>query len=442
MGNEYVPANFFDLYTDLMNRTREKTGTSATYTLAKRYVNIALQDMHIGYAEKFPWAERSAILVTQPEYTTGTITVSKGSTSLFGAACDWTGNNDFGVANMRVGGKITINGGTDVYEIATVGSAVTATTTSAFVEDDVTTGTYKYFEDEYALASDFLRPVDYQQFSDGMEINLIGRTEFRRRYPRNYITGRPYVATIIDKAPTSGVTPNRKLRLHRPCDKAYSIPYTYITANLVLSGSAAGTITFTANPSGSDTLTLNGTTWTFVASGATGAQTNIGNTTVDTIDDLVSDLNESTDSNVRVATYLRDGNALRVEYDTPGAEGEGYTLAASTATVSASALALGTPKPQFTADEDEPLVPLRYRHAIVFHALYHYYRDRKDDVRSQEAKAEYTDLMLRIAGDTEIGQSRPQIRPRSAIYKRRAAAPWGGGRAKYDINNRFDRFEN
>jgi hypothetical protein len=427
-----APENFYDLYTDLLNRTREKTGVSATDTLAKRYINIALQDMHLGFAEKFPWAERKAILVTQPTYTTGTVTVTKGGTAVIGSGTAWATANDLQVNNMRVGGKIIFGNGTDVYEISLASSDTLAVMTSKFISDSISAGTYTYFEDEYALASDFLRPVDYQQFSDGMEINLIGRTEFRRRYPRNYITGRPYVGTIIDKAPaTGGIAPNRRLRLHRPSDTAYSIPYTYITSNLVVSGSAAGDITFTANPSASDTITLNGTTWTFVASGATGAQTNIGSTTVATLDDLAADLNASTDSNVRVATYSRSGNVLDIAYDTPGTEGEGYTLAASAATTSSTVLQLGSTKEQFTADEDEPIVPLRYRHAIVLHALYHYYRDRKDDVRSQEAKAEYTDIMIRIAGDTEIGQSRPQIRPRSAHYARRARSPWGGGGGRY-----------
>lgn len=91
-------------------------------------------------------------------------------------------------------------------------------------------------------------------------------------------------------------------------------------------------------------------------------------------------------------------------------------------------MVIGTPKMALTGDLDEPIVPIRYRHAILFHALYNYYRDRKDDARSQEAKAEYTDIMLRIASDTEIGQNVPQIRPRVGPYVRNARSPWGGGR--------------
>jgi hypothetical protein len=84
-------------------------------------------------------------------------------------------------------------------------------------------------------------------------------------------------------------------------------------------------------------------------------------------------------------------------------------------------------------------VPLRARHAIVYHALYHHYRDLKDDTRSQEAKAEYTDIITRLVGDQEVGTSRPQIRPRVGPYARRAKEPYGrrGGR-RFITGDAFD----
>jgi hypothetical protein len=39
---------FSDIYTDLQNRVRVTTSVTATETQAKRYINIALQDMHLG----------------------------------------------------------------------------------------------------------------------------------------------------------------------------------------------------------------------------------------------------------------------------------------------------------------------------------------------------------------------------------------------------------
>lgn len=330
---------YTDLYTGLLNAVRSDTTITATVNQAKRYINIALQDMHLGFDYKFPWAERRSVLITQPEYITGTLTVSQGGTSLTGSSTAWDTNNAFSVKNMRVGGKIRINGGSEVYEITTVASDTAATIGSLFTPADVTAGTYIYFEDEYALATDFLRPIDQQQFSSGIPIELIDRQWFRRRFVRNYITGRPVVATILDLPPSGNTTPVRRIKFHRPPNEAFSIPYSYVTGNLAVSSS-------------------------------------------------------------------------------------------------------GTAAVSLSADTDEPIVPLRYRHAIVFHALYHWYRDKRDDKRSQEAKSEYIDIMTRTASDTELGTKRLRLRPNLSSYRSKAARPYRtrGGR-RYSTNNSFDRFE-
>jgi len=315
--------DFSDLYTDLQNRVRAQTGVTATENQAKRYLNIALHDMHIGFEYRFPWAERSARLLTQAEYDTGTVTATKGSTTITGSSTAWNTNNDFTVKNMRANGKIRIAGSMTPYVISSVSGDTTAVLTSKFTETTVTDETYVYFEDEYDLASDFLRPVDMQQFSDQMAIELIGRTEFRRRYPVNATTGRPIVATLIDSAPSGNSTPVRRVKFYKPPSTAMNIPYTYITSNLAVSSA-------------------------------------------------------------------------------------------------------GVAAANMSASTDEPIVPLRYRHALVFHALANWYRDKKDDARMEAAKSEYTDLMLRIVSDVEVGGVRPQIRPRMSEYRRSANRPWGG----------------
>lgn len=330
---------FSDLYTDLQNRVRATTSVTATENQAKRYINIALQDMHLGTDYKFPWAERSAVLRLRAEYTTGTLTATKGSTTITGSSTLWNTSDDFSVANMRANGKIRIAGGLDPYTISSVGGDTAAVLTSAFVETTTSGATYVYYEDEYDLSTDFLRPVDAQRFSDQVPIDLIGRTEFRRRYPANSTPGRPSVATLIDFAPSGNTTPIRRVRFHPPPSTTMRVPYTYITGNLAVS-------------------------------------------------------------------------------------------------------AAGVAAANLSADTDEPIVPLRYRHVIVFHALYHWYRDKKDDARTDAAKVEYTDAMLRMMGDVEVGANRPQIRPRIQGYVRRAKRPWSGsGGRRFDVGGRFDRME-
>jgi hypothetical protein len=338
MSSTTAPQTFSDLYTDLLNRTRQDTTTSATITQAKRYINIALYDMHIGYGEKFPWAERRAILNTHAPYTTGTLAVSQGDTALTGTDTAWNTNNAFGEANMRKGGKIRIGGGHEVYEIAAVGSDTAATLGSDFVASDETAAEYEYFEDEYALASDFLRPIDQTRFTDGgIDIGLMSRRDFRAWFPQNHITGKPFVGTIIDLPFSSNTTPVRKIRLHSPPDKAYQVAYRYVTSNLATNSS-------------------------------------------------------------------------------------------------------GTAAAQLSGDTDEPIVPVRYRHLLILHGLYHWYRDKKDDARSQEVRNEYVDLLLRATADGEIGSGRFAITPLVSSYAAKARRPWSAGGGSYDVNDNFDSF--
>jgi len=110
---------------------------------------------------------------------------------------------------------------------------------------------------------------------------------------------------------------------------------------------AIGSIQFFANPIASETITLNGTTWTFVAAGATGNQTNIQATADLTLAQLVTDLNASTNAVISTASYSVTGTLaattlkLQVLFDTTGTLGNSFTLAASTATVSGTTLTSG-----------------------------------------------------------------------------------------------------
>lgn len=327
---------FADLYTDLQNRVRVQTGQTATQNQAKRYINIALHDMHVGNKERFPWAERQATLVTHPEYTTGTVTITQGSTTLTGSGTAWDTNNSFGQKNARTTGRVIIAGTNEVYRIASVNSDTSITLDSRYVGSDVSAGSYTYFEDEYDLDSDFLRPFDFQFFDQNRSIKILGRREFRQRYPRSDRTGKILVASIIDVGFSGNTTPIRRVRFYRPPADAELINYNFITKNLAV------------------------------------------------------------------------GNA--------GAEAE-----------------------NMVSDEDEPIVPIGLRHAIVYHALAQWYRDKKDDSRSQEAHAAYVDLMLRIINEQEIGASRPQMRPTIGPYARAARRPWRAGRSRrFTLGTAFD----
>ena len=333
---------FSDLYTDLLNRVRVTTSVSASVEQAKRYINIALHDIHLGFDYKLPWCERQSYLRTKAPYTTGTIQAVNGSSTLSGTGTAWNTNNAHSVKNLVGHGKIIVEGSTEVYKVNTVTNDTSLTLYTSFIGDDVTGATYTYFEDEYSLSASFLRPVDFQIFSPDMGISLIPRTEFRRRYPVIRTSGRPRVACIVDTVASASIlTPARKVILYPYPDREYLIPYTFVTSHIAR--------------------------------------------------------------------------------DTTGA----------------------TPATSLSADSDEPYMPLRYRHAIVFHALSHWYRDKKDDARSEQAKAEYTDIMMRIVNDQDIAtHTTAQFQPKGGEYHRAAYRPYslGAGRRVYDLNDEWDSF--
>ena len=97
---------------------------------------------------------------------------------------------------------------------------------------------------------------------------------------------------------------------------------------------ATGNITFSAQPIVNSTVTINGVVFTFVASGATGAQSNIGGTLTLTLSNLATVLNASVNASVTPATYGSNATQLTVVHDTLGTTGNAFTLAASTSPVS------------------------------------------------------------------------------------------------------------
>jgi hypothetical protein len=93
---------------------------------------------------------------------------------------------------------------------------------------------------------------------------------------------------------------------------------------------ATGSITFSAQPAVNATVTINGTAFTFVASGATGNQVNIGANLAATMTALAVALNASVVPGVALATYTGTATALTMVHDTLGSAGNAFTLAAST----------------------------------------------------------------------------------------------------------------
>ena len=94
---------------------------------------------------------------------------------------------------------------------------------------------------------------------------------------------------------------------------------------------AKGSIVFSAQPAVNSTITINGTAFTAVASGATGNQFNIGANLAATLTNIVTVLAASVVPAVQQATYTQTGGTTLVITRTAlGPTGNTFTLAAST----------------------------------------------------------------------------------------------------------------
>jgi hypothetical protein len=97
---------------------------------------------------------------------------------------------------------------------------------------------------------------------------------------------------------------------------------------------ATGSFTFTAQPAVSATISVGGTTFTFVASGATGNQCNIGVNLAATMTALAVALNASVVPAVAAVTYAATATQITMVHDTLGHIGNSFALAASTSPAS------------------------------------------------------------------------------------------------------------
>lgn len=154
-----------DLKADALNRAGEPTdGSSDWETLVVTYLNAAQLGLLLGgplgpqdesglalpiidwwWARKVP----NGVFNTVGEITTGTVTATKGSTTITFSSAP---------ASSVTGYRIRINSLSPVPRIAShTGGQVNATLDAAWPEDTQTTVTYKLFKIEYDLAADFLR---------------------------------------------------------------------------------------------------------------------------------------------------------------------------------------------------------------------------------------------------------------------------------------------
>lgn len=112
-------------------------------------------------------------------------------------------------------------------------------------------------------------------------------------------------------------------------------------SEVVATTKATGSISFSSQPANNNTILINGVQYTFKTSASAATDIQIGGSIAETVDNLASVLNGSTNSSVRLATYTSTGSILSVSYDLGGVDGNSFTLsAAGTPAASASGATL------------------------------------------------------------------------------------------------------
>lgn len=116
------------------------------------------------------------------------------------------------------------------------------------------------------------------------------------------------------------------------------------TVSFLTAPRAVGSATFSGQPAGNDTLTINGTVVTFVSATPTGNQVLIGSDLAGTLENLLTFLSGSTDTNLALMTYTTGPNsaptALYIAAKASGTAGDTYTLAATSTAITVSGATL------------------------------------------------------------------------------------------------------
>lgn len=139
---------------------------------------------------------------------------------------------------------------------------------------------------------------------------------------------------------------------------------------------AGGAIRFDGQPAADSAVTINGTAFTFKATGATGNQVNIGANVAATVTALAAALNASAVAGVSAATYTANGAVLTIAHDAAGLSGNAFTIVAgagSNASASGGTLTGGTVAHVFASGADDlPDAAVEIVHPTVPSASVHY----------------------------------------------------------------------
>jgi hypothetical protein len=198
-----------------------------------------------------PWGDlqrRATLNIVAPVDHTS-ISLANGATQA--TSVDQPDFNDGGVTTNW---KVKISGYDSILTVSSVTEsdppgAVDSLELTNFLETwphaTVTDGTAKAWKDEYTLASDFSRPVNYVDFINHWKLQPIGMRHMRELAPWPAIPGKPRYYTLVK--PAQGDVRVWHVLFYPPPDEAAIVPYEYISSNMAYTTAGVGQATLSAD---------------------------------------------------------------------------------------------------------------------------------------------------------------------------------------------------
>lgn len=164
---------FKNIFEDSISRTGLKTSDTTLVTKVKGWVNNRYEEL----ANHYPWRWLYEIDYPQQTtaiYTTGTISVTKGSTTVVGTGTTFTA--------AMTGRKIKVGSFEEEY-IVTYVSALQLTLNAAYNGTTNTEATYTLFENEFTMPSNCEEIISIRQYRQARQLEKITIRQLRMHNP-------------------------------------------------------------------------------------------------------------------------------------------------------------------------------------------------------------------------------------------------------------------
>ena len=206
-------SDFSDIYTAAMNMAKQPTGNTTLLDRFKLYINLRYNDLAL--QRKWSWLMAKDVLNVLSKYTTGTVDVTKDSTTVAGNSTVFTGKENY---------NFKIDGYNEIYTVSSVASATSMTLDDAFEGTTGTTKGYTLWKDTYELPNTHeeidMMWHDHQSYVSAA-VGLKKLQEIKMRFPT--YTGKALAWSQVQWSSDG----DRQIEIYPVPDEDYSLHYIY-----------------------------------------------------------------------------------------------------------------------------------------------------------------------------------------------------------------------